>query len=91
MFQNPLVPRSKREEIISHIVLVHQSVGVHSKRFQQQLRRHNYVTPKNYLDYITTYLKLLDEKDNFIQSLVGSYRLSLLEGLYLILDFTAKV
>ncbi|XP_076452214.1 dynein axonemal heavy chain 10-like [Babylonia areolata] len=66
---NPLVPLDKREELISHVVLVHQSVGIYSKRFQQQLRRNNYVTPTNFLDFIKTYLKLLDEKDKYIQSL----------------------
>ena len=64
--QNPLVPDAHRESIVSHIVTVHQSVGQYSREFQQKLRRANYVTPKNYLDFINTYLKLLDEKDKFI-------------------------
>ncbi|KAL8575827.1 Dynein heavy chain 10, axonemal [Nucella lapillus] len=66
---NPLIPMDKREDLISHIVLVHQSVGIYSKRFQQQLRRNNYVTPTNYLDFIKSYLRLLEEKDKYIQSL----------------------
>ena len=56
---------------MTHIVKVHQSVSRFSKEFLQKLRRANYVTPKHYLDYINTYLKLLEEKDKFIQSLVS--------------------
>ncbi|PVD32839.1 hypothetical protein C0Q70_08286 [Pomacea canaliculata] len=65
---NTLIPETKREDIVSHIVLVHLSVGVYSKKFLQRLRRNNYVTPKNYLDFINSYLKLLDEKDKYIQA-----------------------
>ncbi|XP_067660223.1 dynein axonemal heavy chain 10-like [Haliotis asinina] len=61
-----LIPDNHREDVVSHIVLVHQSVGEYSKKFLQRLRRNNYVTPKNYLDFINTYLKLLEEKDKFI-------------------------
>ena len=64
--QNPLIPDVKRDDIIGHIVLVHQSVVSYSNKFLQRLRRSNYVTPKNYLDFINTYLKLLHEKDQFI-------------------------
>ena len=64
--QNPLIPDEKREDVVSHIVLVHQSVVVYSKKFLQRLRRSNYVTPKNYLDFINTYLRLLDDQDKFI-------------------------
>ncbi|XP_076453104.1 dynein axonemal heavy chain 10-like [Babylonia areolata] len=64
--ENPLIPDEKREAVVSHIVLVHQSVVAYSKTFLQRLRRSNYVTPKNYLDFINTYLKLLDDKDKFI-------------------------
>lgn len=44
-----------RSSIVSHMVLVHQSVRTFSARFQEQLRRSNYVTPKNYLDFIHNY------------------------------------
>ena len=70
LFQNPLVPDDHRESVVSHIVMVHDSVGNFSKEFQQKLRRSNFVTPKNYLDFINTYLKLLEEKDKFILSQV---------------------
>ncbi|GFS12625.1 dynein heavy chain 10, axonemal [Elysia marginata] len=63
---NTLVPDEKREDIVAHVVMVHQSIGAYSKLFLQRLRRNNYVTPKNYLDFINTYLKLLDDQDKFI-------------------------
>ena len=62
-FQNPLIPEEHRESVVCHIVKVHQTVGDFSILFQQKLRRNNYVTPKNYLDFINSYLKLLEEKD----------------------------
>ena len=40
---------------IAHMVHVHQSVVTASKKFADVLRRHNYVTPKNYLDFIANY------------------------------------
>ena len=64
--QNQLIPDQHRENIISHVVMTHNMVGEYSAIFGQKLRRFNYVTPKNYLDYIKTYSSLLDEKDNYI-------------------------
>ena len=48
------------------MVKVHESVGDYSVLFLQKLRRLNYVTPKNYLDFVETYTKLLDEKDKYV-------------------------
>ncbi|KAJ2996626.1 Dynein heavy chain 10, axonemal [Globomyces sp. JEL0801] len=55
------IPAENRSSIVSHMVGVHLSVGVFSLEFQQKYRRTNYVTPKNYLDYISTYNKLLED------------------------------
>ncbi|NXD07257.1 DYH10 protein, partial [Nothocercus nigrocapillus] len=63
---SPRVPSESSELVIQHIVMVHESVGDFSKKFLQKLRRSNYVTPKNYLDFIHTYSKLLEEKNEFI-------------------------
>lgn len=46
---------------MSHMVKVHLSVGDMSTLFQQKYRRYNFVTPKNYLDYISSYNSLLQE------------------------------
>lgn len=43
-------------------VAAHQSVEEMSKRLWLQLKRHNYVTPTNYLETIKNYRALLTEK-----------------------------
>ncbi|CAH3028713.1 unnamed protein product, partial [Porites evermanni] len=63
---NDKIPDEYRENVVNHVVYVHQTVGVFSKTFLQKLRRVNYTTPKNYLDFINTYNKLLEEKDKFV-------------------------
>ncbi|XP_060639849.2 dynein axonemal heavy chain 10-like [Anolis sagrei] len=63
---NPLIPLENMEAVVEHSVMVHGSVGLYSKKFLQKLRRSNYVTPKNFLDFINTYSKLLQEKNQFI-------------------------
>ncbi|XP_040982062.1 LOW QUALITY PROTEIN: dynein heavy chain 10, axonemal [Aquila chrysaetos chrysaetos] len=60
------IPSESSKSVIEHMVMVHESVGDFSKRFLQKLRRRNHVTPKNYLDFIHTYSKLLEEKNEFI-------------------------
>ncbi|XP_071339029.1 dynein axonemal heavy chain 10 [Trachinotus anak] len=64
--ENPMIPEAHSAEVIAHVCKVHTSVDDYSKLFQQKLRRSNYVTPKNYLDFITTYSNLLEEKDQYI-------------------------
>ena len=61
-----MIPEAHSAEVIAHVCMVHSSVGDYSKLFQQKLRRCNYVTPKNYLDFISTYSNLLEEKDQYI-------------------------
>uniref|UniRef100_A0A8C5K168 Dynein, axonemal, heavy chain 10 n=1 Tax=Jaculus jaculus TaxID=51337 RepID=A0A8C5K168_JACJA len=62
---NMMIPAEHIIDLVEHVVLVHQSVGEFSQQFLQKLRRSNYVTPKNYLDFINTYSKLLDEKTQY--------------------------
>ncbi|XP_078713472.1 dynein axonemal heavy chain 10 [Lampetra fluviatilis] len=64
--ENPMIPSEHRGAVVSHVVSVHCSVGDFSVQFQRKLRRSNYVTPKNYLDYLATYTRLLEEKDLYI-------------------------
>nr|XP_023024309.1 dynein heavy chain 10, axonemal [Leptinotarsa decemlineata] len=64
----PRIPEQYRESIIDHVVYVHNTVIQYSVEFLTKLRRKNYVTPKHYLDFINTYLRLLEEKDNYINS-----------------------
>ncbi|KAH6585240.1 hypothetical protein BASA61_006968 [Batrachochytrium salamandrivorans] len=56
-----LIPSEIRQDIVAHMVRVHISVNEFSTEFFQKYRRSNYVTPKNYLDYISTYSQLLEE------------------------------
>lgn len=55
------IPEQHRETVVQHVVHVHSSVGYYSLEFLQTLRRRNYVTPKHYLDFINSYLKLIGE------------------------------
>ncbi|KAH7817501.1 dynein haevy chain 5, inner dynein arm 1 alpha [Monocercomonoides exilis] len=55
------LPDEHHENIILHMVSVHKSMSKFNQDFFNKMRRHNYVTPKNYLDYINNYKKLLRE------------------------------
>nr|KAJ3423035.1 Dynein heavy chain 10, axonemal [Polyrhizophydium stewartii] len=59
--KDEFIPADVRSSVVAHMVGVHLSVGVFSADFLQKYRRANYVTPKNYLDYISTYNRLLEE------------------------------
>ncbi|XP_061762564.1 dynein axonemal heavy chain 10-like [Nerophis ophidion] len=64
--ESEMIPREHAHAVIEHVCMVHKSVGDYSILFLQKLRRANYVTPKNYLDFISTYSSLLKEKDEYI-------------------------
>ncbi|EFJ08822.1 hypothetical protein SELMODRAFT_131043 [Selaginella moellendorffii] len=49
------LPENLRPHILEHMVMVHQSVCKVSADFEQKMRRYNYVTPKNFLDFIENY------------------------------------
>ena len=61
-----MVPEEHKDAVIAYVDKVHESVGDYSRLFLQKLRRLNYVTPKNYLDFVNTYTKLLEEKDKYV-------------------------
>lgn len=65
-FQNDQIPDEHQPAVVDHVVHVHLSVGQFSKEFQQKLRRVNHVTPKNYLDFISSYTTLLRDKDKYV-------------------------
>ncbi|XP_049816413.1 dynein axonemal heavy chain 10 [Schistocerca nitens] len=66
LMENEKIPQNYRENIVEHAVYVHQTVVEYTIEFLLTLRRRNYVTPKHYLDFLNTYLRLLEEKNNFI-------------------------
>ena len=55
----PLLPPEARPAVVGHLVHVHQSVVAASARFEAELRRHNYVTPKTYLAFSATFREQL--------------------------------
>eukprot|EP00002_Diphylleia_rotans_P017763 TRINITY_DN3442_c0_g1_i2.p1 TRINITY_DN3442_c0_g1~~TRINITY_DN3442_c0_g1_i2.p1 ORF type:complete len:3137 (-),score=716.67 TRINITY_DN3442_c0_g1_i2:70-9480(-) len=65
------LPARNRTDIINHMVMVHTSVVKYSTDFELQLRRRNYVTPKNYLDFINNYRKFLRENRKKIGDLTS--------------------
>ncbi|KAJ3585525.1 hypothetical protein NHX12_014244, partial [Muraenolepis orangiensis] len=68
-------------------VTMHQSVARFSHRMREELRRHNYVTPTNYLELVSGYKKLLGEKRGALGEQVAKLR----SGLHKIEDTRAKV
>lgn len=64
--EHPSIPAVHKIGIVAHVVHVHCSLAYYSQQFLAKLRRRNFVTPKHYLDYINTYLKLIEEKNTFI-------------------------
>jgi len=52
---NEELPEDRRGDIVQHITVIHESVRTASSSFEERLRRFNYVTPKNYLDFINNY------------------------------------
>jgi dynein heavy chain len=57
-----------RAKVITHLVHAHQSVVTFSTRFELELRRHYYVTPKNYLDLIDNYHTQLNKCNDDVSS-----------------------
>eukprot|EP01105_Mastigella_eilhardi_P016134 TRINITY_DN3695_c0_g1_i1.p1 TRINITY_DN3695_c0_g1~~TRINITY_DN3695_c0_g1_i1.p1 ORF type:complete len:4489 (-),score=1285.68 TRINITY_DN3695_c0_g1_i1:87-13553(-) len=55
------LPDEFRNAIAEHMVFVHSSALKYAGRFEQQLRRSVYITPKNFLDYVHIYLDLIKQ------------------------------
>ena len=63
--EEPL-PEDSRAAIIQHLVFTHQQVTMAATRFAEELRRYYYVTPKNYLDFISNYRNQLAQNNKRI-------------------------
>ncbi|XP_061921125.1 dynein axonemal heavy chain 2 [Entelurus aequoreus] len=74
-------------KVASIFVTTHQSVAQMSHRMKVELKRHNYVTPTNYLELVSGYKKLLAEK----RSELGDQVNKLQNGLFKISDTGEKV
>ena len=68
-------------------MIMHRSVSNFSKRMLEELKRHNYVTPTNYLELVSGYKVLLKEKREEIGGQVKKLR----NGLFKIDDTREKV
>ena len=53
-----------RDSIINQMVHIHKTVNISNFRFSRELRRTNFVTPKNFLDFINSFGRLLQEKQD---------------------------
>jgi dynein heavy chain, axonemal len=73
ILENRKIPDYLKDSINEHVVLVHESLQHYTREFFTMLRRRNYITPKNYLDFISTYIRLLDEKSSFITKQIVRY------------------
>eukprot|EP01032_Pedospumella_encystans_P025560 gene25560-28882_t len=62
------LPEEHRQAIVQHLVYTHQEVTTAATRFADELRRYYYVTPKNYLDYISNYRNQLKINSKRIKS-----------------------
>ena len=49
------LPPLQRKAVVDHLVHAHETITTAAAQFCLELRRHYYVTPKNYLDFITNY------------------------------------
>jgi dynein heavy chain len=65
--ENTLVSESGFLHIVNHMVIAHQQAVKNSQQFSAIARRHVHVTPTNFLDYISTFRKLLVDKNQFIR------------------------
>ena len=66
---NQMIPENHMQNVINHVVFVHKTVEEASIDYLTKLRRTNFVTPKNYLDFATSYLRLLEEKDDMVEKM----------------------
>ena len=55
-----------RTPITEHIVSTHLSVQDYSIKYESEFKRRNYSTPKNYLDFINSYLTMLVSKKKIL-------------------------
>ncbi|KAI8066635.1 dynein heavy chain [Gongronella butleri] len=56
------VPPSHREAVVNALVYVHQSLYDINARLSKRQGRHNHVTPRHFLDFISHYVRLYNEK-----------------------------
>ncbi|TPP46731.1 Dynein heavy chain and region D6 of dynein motor family protein [Leishmania donovani] len=71
------LPDELRTPIVEHMVHVHLTADRLSSKYQNELKRHNYVTPKNYLSFLANYAKLLVTRREDIDDIVKKFTIGL--------------
>ncbi|KAK7195889.1 dynein heavy chain [Novymonas esmeraldas] len=71
------LPDELRAPIVEHMVHVHLTADKLSSQYQNELKRHNYVTPKNYLGFLANYAKLLVTRREDIDDIVKKFTIGL--------------
>ena len=61
-YRNLPVPPSHREAVVNALVYVHQSLYEINAKLSKRQGRHNYATPRHFLDFISHYVRLYNEK-----------------------------
>lgn len=68
------LPEQFAEKINVHVVHTHCSAIALNEKFKSQLKRHNYVTPKHYLDFIAAYEAMLKTQRASIETSIKRLR-----------------
>lgn len=66
-----------RDNIAVNMAETHLSIDVANDKFRKFERRNNYTTPKSFLELISFYKSLLDEKRGFVEKQIKRYTLGL--------------
>ncbi|CAO0793713.1 unnamed protein product [Mucor circinelloides] len=61
-YRNLPIPPSHREAVVNALVYVHQSLYEINAKLSKRQGRHNYATPRHFLDFISHYVRLYNEK-----------------------------
>lgn len=66
--------RDQRDKVVQVFVTAHESVSTTSEAMYDALKRRNYVTPTNYLEFVEGYKTLLSEKKRSLADKAGKLR-----------------
>ncbi|KAI7858782.1 dynein heavy chain [Circinella umbellata] len=61
-YRNLPIPPSHRETVVNALVFVHQSLYEINSKLSKRQGRYNYCTPRHFLDFISHYVRLYNEK-----------------------------
>ena len=82
-----LVLGKDEDACVEMFKVMHQSVEIKSKKFLDELRRRNYVTPTSYLELLNLYKSILSERKKFF----GDAKSRLEKGLRVLFEAAVEV